>query len=126
MSPSDSFKVAQDVAQLMELNRQSFEAEENGQADVLMPLLTEDFRIIRSDHSVSDKAAMRAAVPGNANKGRAVDEVSVKVYGDSAVVGSHLTTTSAQGEVKQFWNTKVFVRQDGQWRCRTWQVARIS
>lgn len=125
MNTAENFKVVRDVATLMALNSASFDAEENGAADVLAPLLSERFRIIRSDHSVSDKAAMLRNVPANAHKGRAVDEVGVKLYGDSAVVTSHLTTTE-RGEVKQFWNTKVFVRQKGQWLCHVWQVARIA
>jgi hypothetical protein len=118
-------RVSPDVAMLTELNNKSFEAEEDGSRENLDSLLTDDFRIVRSNFNVSDKQAMLTDVSANANKGRGVDEVSVKVYGDSAVVTSHLTTRN-QNTVSQFWNTKVFVKQGGEWRCRAWQVARLA
>lgn len=118
------YKVSSDVAKLMDLDSRSFEAEEYGNREVLDSLLTDDFKIVRSNFSISARQAMLDAIAANAGKGRAVDEVSVKLYGDSAVVTSHLTTRN-QGTVNQFWNTKVFVKQDGEWRCRAWQVARL-
>lgn len=124
MGTSSTYKVSPDVARLLELSRSSFEAEEEGNREALDSQLTDDFKIVRSNFSVSERQAMLDNVPANAGKGRAVDEVSVKIYGDSAVVTSHLSTKT-QDTVGQFWNTQVFVKQDGEWRCRAWQVARL-
>lgn len=125
MGRSGDYQVARDIMKLTELNTETFEAEEAGNRDALVPLLTDDFQIVRSDYSVSDKQTMLDAVPSNAHKGRSVDEVFVRLYGDSAVVTSHLTTED-QDVVRHFWNTKVFTKHAGEWQCRVWQVSRIS
>lgn len=124
MSISGTYKDSQEVAKLMEVNNQSFQAEEDGNSEVLASLLTEDFKIVRSNFSISDRQTMLDEVPANARRGRMVDEVGVTIYGTSAVVTSHLTIKN-QDASSHFWNTKVFVKQDGEWLCRVWQVARL-
>ena len=124
MSTSSTYRDSQDVARLMELNNSSFQAEEDGNSELLASLLTEDFKIVRSNFRISDRQTMLDEVPANARRGRAIDEVRVTIYGTSAVVTSHLTIRN-EDATNHFWNTKVFVKQDGEWRCHVWQVARL-
>ncbi|MFY9619713.1 MAG: nuclear transport factor 2 family protein [Pyrinomonadaceae bacterium] len=124
MNTSKTYKDSSEVSALIELSRRSFDAEETGNKEVLDALLTADFKIVRSNLSMSDKQAMLVDVPANAGKGRVVDEVSAKIYEENAVVTSHVTTRN-QDPVGQFWNTQVFVKQGTQWRCRIWQVVRL-
>lgn len=74
--------------------------------------------------TVSHKQTMTDAVPANAHNGRVFDEGSIKIYRDSDVVMSHLTT-SVEDVVHHFGKTRVFVKQEEQWRCGSWQVAPI-
>lgn len=92
-------------------------------------ILADDFRIIRSNLIIEDKPAMLCRVATDAShRKREVDNKSeeVKIFGDSAIVTCRITLKEEDGEiVGHFWNTKVFVRQEEDWKCLVWQVARI-
>lgn len=113
-----------ELTKLMELSRRLFEAEENGDRGVLASLLTDDFKIVRSNLTVSDLHAMLDKVSANAGLGRVVVDSGARIFGNIAVVTS-LVTTKNQDPEGRFWNTQVFVKTDGEWPCRAWQVARL-
>ncbi|RPJ51602.1 MAG: nuclear transport factor 2 family protein [Chloroflexi bacterium] len=111
------------------LNDLVLQYEETGDIEKMKPLLAEGFTIVRSNGEVQDLQAFLAAVPGNAQRGRKTTESQVQLMGDTAVVISTVETSSGpegKKEVGRFRNTRVFVRDDGGWRCLSWQVARIS
>jgi hypothetical protein len=115
--------------ELRKLNRDSFQAEDSAKREPLERILADDdFRIVRSNYVIEDKPAMLCRVAADTScRKREVDDDNVKVYEDnSAVVTSRVTLKETGGEiVGRFWNTKVFARREGQWKCIIWQVARI-
>jgi hypothetical protein len=113
--------------ELRKLNRESFQAEDDANREPLEHILADDFRIVRSNYVIEEKPTMLSRVAADTSRRkREVDDDNVKVYEDSAVVTSRVTLKETSGEiVGHFWNTKVFVRREGQWKCLIWQVVRI-
>lgn len=113
--------------ELRKLNRESFQAEDDAKREPLEHILADDFRIVRSNYVIEDKPTMLSRIAADTSRRkREVDDDNVKVYEDSAVVTSRVTLKETSGEmVGRFWNTKVFVRREGQWKCLVWQVVRI-
>lgn len=118
------------INELKKLNRDTFKAEDDANREPLERILADDFRIIRSNLIIEDKPAMLCRVAADTSqRKREVDDESedVKIYGDSAVITCLITLKEKNGDVVgRFWNTKVFGRREGAWRCLVWQVVRIS
>jgi len=114
---------------LTELDGRILKAEEEGNRAVLESLLHKDFAILRASGVKQDRQAFLNAVPGNAHRGRSADQLEVRPYGDCAVVTCRVTTSQnpdGTPSVRHFWNTRVFVRQAGEWQCVAWQVTEIG
>jgi hypothetical protein len=114
--------------ELRKLNRESFQAEDGAKREPLEHILADDdFRIVRSNYMIEDKPTMLSRVAADSSgRKREVDDENVKVYEDSSVVTSRVTLKETSGEiVGRFWNTKMFARRKGQWKCILWQVAQI-
>jgi hypothetical protein len=112
---------------LRELNMESFQAEDAAKVEPLQRILADDFKIVRSNYVIEDKPTMLSRVAADTSgRKRKIDDDSVNLYEDSAVVVSRVTLIESNGEIfGRFWNTKVFVRLQGQWKCLIWQVARL-
>ncbi len=116
---------ADEVKILSILNQQMLQAEEDGDSESLARLLTEDFTIIRASGAKQDREAYLNAVGTNAHRGRTAEEPEIRLYHGCAVVIIRVTISEKQDgalTVRRFWNTRVFIRQEEQWRCATWQV----
>ena len=116
------------------LNRTSFAAENNPATarHVLTPMLADDCYIVRGGGAMQSKEAMlQAAEDDKSGRVRSIEnearDVSVRVYGTAAVVRTLLTVHEANNAlVGRFWNTKVFVAQDGGWKIVAWQVTKAE
>lgn len=56
------------------------------------------------------------------------EDVSVRQYGDTAVVAFRLIgTTTRKGavQVDRYWNTGTFVKRSGRWQAVAWQATKI-
>ena len=112
------------------LNRQSFEAENHPPtaAAGLDPILDDEFYIVRARGVLQAKQEMmgEAANDSSGRKRRFNDEdVDIRIYGDAAVVRTCVAVHEPTGEVRgHFWNTKVLVLREGQWKCVAWHVTR--
>ncbi len=55
------------------------------------------------------------------------EDVSVRLYGDTAVVAFRLlgALQDGSGQVNQYYNTGTFRKQDGEWQAVAWQATRI-
>lgn len=117
-----------DEKMLAELNERSVQAENKASREELEPILADDITIIRSTGVIEDKQRMLERVASyKSGRIREIEEANVSVYGDSAVVTSRIALREPGGEISgRFWNTKVFVKREGGWRCVTWQVTRIQ
>ena len=128
MSQNENTETTDLKNQLTALNEHILQAEEAGLTDDLATLLHEDFTIIRTSGKKENRQAFLDAVPANANRGRTADQLEIHPYGDCAVVIICVTTSQNKDgapAVGRFWNTRVFIRQSGQWRCVAWQVTEI-
>jgi hypothetical protein len=112
------------------LNQRTFEAEDHPSRarDILEPILSSDFCIVRSSGVVQDKQRMIEQTETNTSgRRRDLETADVHIYGDAAVVRTRLTLREQTGkEVGDYENTKVFVRQDGGWQCVSWQVTEVK
>jgi Domain of unknown function (DUF4440) len=114
-----------DVQHLTLLNQRILKAEKDGDAETLAALLTGDYTIIRASGVRQDRQMFLDAVSANAHRGRTAEEPEIRLYRDCAVVIIRVTISEKQDgalTVRRFWNTRVFIRQEEQWRCATWQV----
>lgn len=113
---------------LNKVNQRMLLAEENGNRDKLAPLLHQDFTIIRASGEKQDRQTFLQAVEDNKNRGRAADLSDVRFYRNYAIFTCRVTTTrdkDGKADVGHFWNTRMFVRQDKEWRCLGWQVTKM-
>lgn len=111
------------------VNQHILLAEEDGDQADLEPLLADGFSIIRASGVRQDRQAYLDAVTANAHRGRTADQPEVQLYGDCAVFTCIVTTTqNSDGTPNpgRFWNTRVFVREKGEWHCAAWQVTKIT
>lgn len=116
------------ASQLATSNEEILHAEEFGLKDKLAPHLHEDFIIVRANGRKENRQEFLGAVPANARRGRTADVPDIRVYGDWAVIVIQVNTSeNADGTeaLRSFWNTRVFVQQDGEWQCVAWQVTEI-
>jgi quercetin dioxygenase-like cupin family protein len=110
------------------LNQRILQAEESGQVTDFGPLLADTFVIVRSTGEQADRGEFLAAVPTNANRGRTASDLQVHLVGECAVFTCVVETTKRPDgapDIARFWNTRLFIRENGQWRCAQWHVVRI-
>ena len=128
LATSELGKVS-DMNKIMEINARMLEAEEQDQAAELEKHLTEDFFIVRSTGQKLDRQAFLADVPSKSQRGRQAWQPEVRLLGNCAIYTCIVTTTQNPDGTPnpgRFWNTRLFVQQDGHWRCAAWQVTKVS
>ena len=119
----------QDV--LMQLERDWDEAFHRNDAKFIEPILADEFMVTYGDGSRGDKAKELAIaqVFEQAIDSSTLDEFTVKIYRDTAVVWftQHLVGTS-QGKklALTFRYVDVFVFRDGRWQCVASQSTRVQ
>jgi ketosteroid isomerase-like protein len=93
-------------------------------------ILGPDFVLIWTNGGRTDRASLLAGA-----KARRADilpfvteDVSVRVYGDTAVLTGKFTQTAKlgdQSETGTFWYTDVYVKKDGRWQAVAAQATRV-
>lgn len=115
------------VEQIRALNRQSFLAEDRRDRTILEPILDDAFRIDRSGGVQQNKDEMLAALANLALGRRVIRRELIQLCGPNSAVALSLIQYHEAGRlIGDFWNTKVFIRHGADWRCRSWQVARVA
>ena len=100
-------------------------------ADAIGKFLADDWVIVDADGGIIDKARFLGAIKSGTlvHEEMEVDDVTVRAYGDSAVLTA-ITSTSGKYMGQEFSAreraTDVFVREGGQWRCRFSQLTRFN
>jgi Domain of unknown function (DUF4440) len=107
------------------LNRQSFLAEELGDTAMLEPILDDEFWIVRSGGERQNKKQMLDALASTAGGRRVIRKELVQPCGSTVVALTLIGYYKGRELVGDFWNSKVFVRDDRGWRCKAWQVFRV-
>lgn len=127
--PYDNKSTAEENNSLIELNDLILRAEETGLTNDLTPHLHEDFTIIRANGVMQDGKTFLEAVPKNIRRDRSIDRIQVCPYDDNCAIYTCRVTTNLDKDgnpaVGYFWNTRVYIRQKGVWRCVSWQVTEI-
>jgi ketosteroid isomerase-like protein len=54
------------------------------------------------------------------------EDVLVRPYGDAAALTFRLVGRAADGSTKQYRNSAMFLKRDGEWRAVTWQATPIA
>ena len=126
--PNDTL-AADRANELDALNERILQAEEEGLKDEIASLLHKNFTIIRASGAKQDRQTFLDAVSSNTNRGRTTEQPDVRLYGDCAVFTCIvITTQNSDGTLNpgRFWNTRLFVREQKQWRCAAWQTTKIN
>jgi ketosteroid isomerase-like protein len=114
---------------LTRLNQRILQAEEAGDTDTLAPFLADEFAIVRASGEQQMREKFLDDIPANAHRGRKADRTQVRLYGNDAVFTCRATTkrdNDGDPAPASFWNTRVFRRQEGVWRCVAWQVTEMT
>ncbi len=114
--------------ELAYLNERLLQAEEAGSPQDLAPHLAETFTMIRNSGEKVNRAAFLDVLPHHANQGRSASQPKVHLIGESAVYTGVVTTaqnSDGTPNPAQYWNTRLFIRENGQWRCAEWQVMKL-
>ncbi len=134
LAPSSSTRADQsaDQSQIKKVTDRLLAAQQKGDTGVLEGLLTDDFVGIHGDGTTETKAQYLASIRAGTLKYDEIDvrDSRVHIYGDAAVVYALLTFTGKLNG-KQFTgvdlrNTRIWVRQQGDWKCVGYQVTRVA
>ncbi len=110
------------------LNQLITQYEEAGDAERLAPLLAEDFTILGYTGERQDRQVFLNSTESARNRGRRIENPKVLVTGETAQYTCIIVMSQdAEGKPApaRFFNSRVFVRQGGEWRCASWQVFRM-
>lgn len=117
---------AEHLQEIRNLNRRSFLAEDRRDRSILEPILDNEFRIVRSSGVQEDKKQMLEELGSTAQGRRIIRQELIEPCGPNSVVAMTLIRYHEGNRfIGDFWNTKVFVGDGREWRCRVWQVARV-
>jgi hypothetical protein len=118
-----------DADDLTDLNQDILQGEEDGNQESVARYLHPDFTIVRSDGEKFDREKFLSSIPANKNRGRAATWSSIQQVGQCVIYISIVTTTQnpdGKPNPGRFWNTRLFVKENGGWCCRSWQVMKIA
>jgi hypothetical protein len=110
------------------LNELILQYEEAGDIAKLKPLLAECFTILSANGEHQDRQVFLNAVESNKNRGRRSEQPQVQLAGDTALYTCIVETTqdpAGTSNPGRFLNTRMFIHEEGEWRCTAWQVTRI-
>jgi len=110
------------------LERELFAAYQQRDAQGLDRILDADYLFIAANGQVRTRAAVRNFSWPHYQR-LTLDELQVRVYGETAVLTSRVTIQGEEendGISGEYRNTRVYVRQRGRWRAVSGQSTRIS
>jgi ketosteroid isomerase-like protein len=120
-----SDKAEQEIRQVEDKRR---EALLRSNTTALDEIFADDYIVTNQFGQVQTKAQMISALKSGELKFESVveDDVSVRVYGDAAVVTGRATSKHEGRESTQVRFTRVYVKRRGHWQAVTYQVTRIA
>ena len=125
-----SQRVQSEQEVLIQLERDWDEAFHRNDARFIEPILADEFMVTYPDGSRGDKAKELAlAIVDQPIESSRLDEFTVKVYRDTAVVWftQHLVAAREGQKLElAFRYMDVFVFRDGRWQCVASQSTRVS
>jgi ketosteroid isomerase-like protein len=117
--------------ELVTLSREWDQAMVQNDADTIGRYMADDWTIVGSDGSMSDKTTFLNLVRSGALSHDVMESeaFSIRIYGEAAVVlargvSGGLYQGQAFREVEK--SSNVFVKQDGQWKCVLTHLSRLQ
>lgn len=110
------------------LNELVLHYEEVGDSQNMKPLLAARFTIVRANGQRQDRDTFLSHLSRSRHRGRSIQESSVHVTGDFALYTCIVQVRiDAEGRPSggRFFNSRAWVRENGQWRCLTWHVSKM-
>ena len=118
--------------ELLNLEKEFAQAIIKNDVEAIGRFLADDWLIIDPDGSIIDRSRFLGVIKSGAltHEMMESDDVSVRIYGDTAVVMG-LTTSSKGKFMGQDFTTReratdIFVKQDGRWQCVFSQLTRVT
>ena len=117
--------------QIKEVNDRYIAAQLNNDSDSLQKLMADDFTAIRSDGSLSTKAQEIEHIKSGAltHEKSDIQDVKIRVYGNTAITTMLTLFKGTIPSGKQYTgtnrSTRVWVKQQGEWKCVSYQVTRV-
>jgi len=111
-----------DIADILELETRRSRALVEGDAATLDEIISDDYTHVETGGGVRDKAGFLGILsrPGVRFTSWVIEENTVRIYGDTAVVTGryHNTVVTPAGEQppKHARHIRVYVKHDGRWR----------
>lgn len=120
-------RAADDAAELRRLNDAYLQAALASDTGRLEPLLADDFTAVLADGSLVSRAEYlrQAALPLPLRDFRE-DGVTVRLYGDAAVLSAVAIARLQNGGWARSRYTDVYVRRGGAWRIVSIQITRLA
>ncbi len=114
-----------------QLENELIEAQMRGDTTVFGRILADDFTGTNAFGTVANKAEVLNLYRTGSIKRESVslDDVNVRVYGDTAVVTGRATLKgqfTGQDTTGKFRYTRVYVKRNGRWQVVAWQATRIA
>ncbi len=116
--------------QIIQLEKQRLEAMTSADTDALALILADELTYTHTSAAQDTKQSLIQAIQSGTLKYESIatDDVSVRVYGDTAVVtGSAKLTVVARGQQNSFGLrfTDVYAKQEERWQMVAWQSTRL-
>lgn len=124
--------MTKDVAEILELEARRSRALVEGDAATLDEITAEDYTHVETGGGIRDKAGFLAILtrPGVRFTSWVIEENTVRIYGDTAVVTGRyrntVRTPAGEQPPKRARHIRVYVRQDGRWRNVAHQATSLA
>ena len=118
-------KAEQEIRQVEDKRREALLRSDTATLD---RILADEYFVTNQFGQIQTKTQMISALKSGELKFESVveDDVSVRVYGDAAVVTGRATSKHEGRESTQVRFTRVYVKRRGHWQAVTYQVTRIA
>jgi ketosteroid isomerase-like protein len=114
-----------DHATLHALNAEYIRSVQQGDVQRFSEILAEDFLCSNPDGSLVDKPAFLAQTARPVTiSGLTVEDVLIRIMGDTAIIHARTRYTTADGQARQGWYTDVWARRAGLWLAVSAHVTR--
>lgn len=129
-TPALAAEDADTVAEIRQLLEWFLAPGNNPKAATHQRFWADDVVYTRATGLVRTKADIMAGFSGDqppADEMRwSAEDVLVRPYGDAAALTFRLVGRAADGGTKQYRNSAMFLKRDGEWRAVTWQATPIA
>ena len=115
-------RAADDVAELKKLEQERCQAISKPDLTALGNLLADDYLHVHTSAATMDKSTYLKSLgnsPRNTYRG---DDVTVRVYGDVAVMNGTQFNKSPKGDILEMFITQAWVKKSGTWKLASFQA----